>query len=473
MTVSVKTLAGQSTVFGDEQVDELRMMFHGQILTPSDDGYEEARVVQNGMIDRRPGLIIRCSGTADVVDAVNLAREHTLLTAVRGGGHHVAGHGICDDGLLIDLSTMRGVWVDADARRVRVQGGATWGDVDRESQLHGLAVPGGVVSSTGVAGLTLGGGIGWLHRKWGLTCDSLRSAQIVTADGKLVTASEQENADLFWGIRGGGGNFGVVTEFEFEAYPLGPVVMCAAVMYPVDTAAETFRAWRDWAETAPDEVTTRVVFWSMPEDPHLPPAVHNQKVMIVGAVYAGDPDEGEKVLQPARQLATPLADISDRMPYRFFQAAFDPFFPKGELGSYWKSLYLPGLSDDAIDLIAKYGVDRISPLTLVHVPLLGGAISRVGRDEMPIGDREAPYMLSVDANWADPGEADGEIAWVRNVISEAQRFSTGGTYLNFGGQDDADVEAAFGGHLERLAAVKKKYDPQNLFRVNWNIPPAS
>jgi FAD/FMN-containing dehydrogenase len=329
------------------------------------------------------------------------------------------------------------------------------------------------VSTTGVAGLTLGGGIGWLHRKWGLTCDSLRSAKVVTADGNLVTASESENPDLFWGIRGGGGNFGVVTEFEFEAYPLGPVVMCAAVMYPVDAAAETFKAWRDWAQTAPDEVTSRVVFWTMPEDPGLPEPVHNQKVMIVGAVYAGDPDEGEKVLQPARHLATPLADISDKMPYRFFQAAFDPFFPKGQLGSYWKSLYLPELSDDAIELIAKHGVDRLSPLTLVHVPTLGGAISRVGADETPIGDRDAPFMLSVDANWADPAQADTEIAWVKDVMSDAERFSTGGTYLNFGGQDEADVQAAFGGHLDRLSAVKKTYDPQNLFRVNWNIAPAN
>jgi FAD/FMN-containing dehydrogenase len=473
MPVPVKTLAGATASFGDEQLEELRMLFRGPLLTPQDDGYDEARVVQNAMIDRRPGLIVRCASTADVVDAVNLAREHGLLTAVRGGGHHVAGHCIVDDGLLIDLQPLNGVFVDPSSRRVRIQGGATWGDADRETQLHGLVVPGGVVSTTGVAGLTLGGGIGWLHRKWGLTCDSLRSAEVVTADGKLVTASEKENADLFWAIRGGGGNFGVVTSFEFEAYPLGPIVMPAAVFYPLDTAGETMRAWRDWAGNVPDEVTSRAVFWSMPDDPHLPEPVRGQAVLIVGALYAGDQDEGEKVLKPARELATPLADISDRMPYRFFNAAFDPLLPKGVFGSYWKSVYLPELSDDAIDLVVKYGTDRQSPQTLVHVPMMGGAISRVGPDETPVGDRNAPYMLSVDGNWAEPSEADKQIAWVRNVIAEAERFSTGGTYLNFGGQDPADVTAAYGDNLKRLAELKRKYDPQNLFRVNWNIAPAS
>lgn len=472
MSVHVKSLEGEMAVFTEEQIDALRMSFRGSLLAPQDHGYDEARVVQNGMIDRRPGLIVRCSGPADVVDAVTLAGERGLLTAVRGGGHHVAGHCICDDGILIDLSPMRGVWVDPGARRVRVQGGATWGDVDRESQLHGLAVPGGIVSTTGVAGLTLGGGIGWLHRKWGLACDSLRAVEIVTADGTLRTASDTENPDLFWAVRGGGGNFGVVTSFEFEAYPLGPIVMCAAVMYPVDTAQGTFRAWREWTETVPDEVTSRVIFWTMPADPHLPPAVHDQKVMIVGAVYAGDPEDGKRLLQPARQFATPLADISARMPYRFFQAAFDPFFPKGELGSYWKSLYLPDLTDDAIELITRHGVDRRSPQTLIHVPHLGGAITRVGPEETPIRDREAPYMLSVDGSWADPADAESEIAWVRKVVDEASRFSSGGTYLNFGGQDAADVEAAFGAHLGRLARIKAKHDIQNLFRVNWNIPPA-
>jgi FAD/FMN-containing dehydrogenase len=472
MSIQLKSLGDEPVSIADDQLNELRMLFRGQLLTAADNGYEEARVVHNAAIDRRPGLIVRCSGTADVVDAVNLARERNLLTAVRGGGHHVAGHCTVDDGVMIDLSAMRSVWVDPVARRVRVQGGATWGEVDREAQLHGLAVPGGVVSTTGVAGLTLGGGIGWLHRKWGLTCDSLRRVEIVTADGKVLRASEKENADLFWGVRGGGGNFGVVTSFDFEAYPLGPIVMCVGVMYPFHAARETFRAWRDWAETTPDEVSSRVIFWWLPDAPTLPPAVRNQHVMIVGAVYAGDPQEGERVLRPARRLATPMADISAQMPFRFFQAAFDPLMPKGKFGAYWKSVYLRELSDDAIDFVAGHGMARLSPLTLVHVPQLGGAISRVGPEETPIGDRDAPYMLSVDGNWADPAQAEAEIAWVRRVVAGAERFSTGGTYLNFGGQEDADVPAAFGKNLRRLAEVKKKYDPLNLFRVNWNIAPA-
>jgi FAD/FMN-containing dehydrogenase len=385
------------------------MSFRGRLLAPQDDGYDEARVVQNALMDRRPGLIVQCSGTADVIDAVNLARERRLLTAVRGGGHSIAGYGACDDALMLDLSVMRGVWVDPGAGIVRVQGGATWGDVDRETQAFGLAVPGGVVSTTGVAGLTLGGGIGWLHRAYGLACDNLRSVEIVTADGQLRRASEAENPDLFWAVRGGGGNFGVVTAFEFTAHPVGPVVPVAAVMYPVDNAGELFRAWRAWASTAPDEAMSRALFWWMPEDPNLPPAVHNQQVFIVGAIYTGPPDKGQQVLQPLRELGTPLADLGAEMPFRVFQAAFDPFFPKGQLASYWKSVYLNELTDDLIDLIVWRAAQRPSPRTLVHVPMLGGAMSGV-----------------------------------------------------------TATATAFG-----LAEVKKRYDPDNLFRLNNNITPSA
>jgi FAD/FMN-containing dehydrogenase len=472
MALRIETLSGGTTTLPEEQVEELRMMtFRGPLIGPGDDSYDEARVVQNAMHDRRPGLIIRCSGTADVIDAVNLAREHQLLTAVRGGGHSIGGLCTCDDGVMIDLSAMRGVWVDPDRRVVRVQGGCTWGDVDREAQAFGLAVPGGIVSTTGVAGLTLGGGIGWLHRKWGLACDNLLAAEIVTADGQLLRASGSQNEDLFWALRGGGGNFGVVTAFEFAAHELGPIVMAAAPIYGVDAADDVMRAWRAWTETLPDEVTTRSVFWSMPEDPSLPPAVHNQEVLILGALYAGSADEGETVLQPIREFATPLADLSEQMPYRMFQAAFDPFFPKGEIASYWKSTYLPALNDDAVDLVVKRARSRLSPLTLVHVPLMGGATSRLGATETAFGDRSAPYMLSVDGNWVEPDHAQAEIAWVRETIDEAQRFSSG-TYLNFGGDEpdaSAAVEAAFGENLPRLREIKQKYDPQNLFRLNNNI----
>jgi FAD/FMN-containing dehydrogenase len=477
MALGLKTVAGESTELADEQLAELRMTFRGRLLTPQDDGYDQARVVQNALMDRRPGLIVQCSGTADVIDAVNLARRQQLLTAVRAGGHSIAGYGVCDDGLMLDLSAMRGVWVDPDARAVRVQGGATWGDVDRETQAFGLAVPGGIVSTTGVAGLTLGGGIGWLHRAYGLACDNLRSVEIVTADGQLRRASETEHPDLFWAVRGGGGNFGVATTFEFTAHPLGPVVPVAAVMYPVDDAGELFRAWRAWAATAPDEAMSRAIFWWMPEDPHLPPAVHNQQVFIVGAIYTGPPEQGQQVLQPLRELGTPLVDLGTEMPFRMFQAAFDVFFPKGQLASYWKSIYLNELTDDLTDLIVRHGVQRSSPLSIVHVPMMGGAMSRVAPTATAFGDRSAPFMFSVDGNWVDPADTAEHVAWVRAVISQAEGFSTtGGTYLNFSGQEETAaaelVLAAYGENLQRLAEVKQRYDPDNLFRLNNNITPA-
>ncbi len=476
MTVEMRTLSGGTTTLGDEALAGLHMTFHGPLVAPGDAGYDAVRVVHNAMIDRRPGLIVRCSGVADVVDAVGLAAEHQLLTAVRGGGHSVAGHSTCDDGLLIDLSEMRGVWVDAGARVVRVQGGATWGDVDRETQRVGLVVPGGVVSTTGVGGLTLGGGIGWLHRKHGLACDSLRAVELVTAGGVVVRASETENPDLFWGLRGGGGNFGVATAFEFDAHPLGPVVMCAAPVYGVASAAGVLRAWRDWASSVPDEITTRAIFWTMPAAPALPPAVHDQQVLVLGAVYAGPPDEGERILQPIREFGEPLGDLSAQMPFRLFQAAFDPFFPRGEVASYWKSAYMDGLSDAAIDFVVEKGASRPSPLTLVHVPLLGGAISRVGAADTGFGDRSAPFMLSIDGNWVDGYDSQSQVAWVREAISDAEPFTCGGTYLNFDGQEDdgggpALVEAAYGDNLGRLSALKSRYDPSNLFRLNNNILP--
>jgi FAD binding domain/Berberine and berberine like len=397
---------------------------------------------------------------------------------LRAGGHSIAGYGVCDDALMLDLSVMRGVWVDPGARTVRVQGGATWGDVDRETQAFGLAVPGAVVSTTGVAGLTLGGGIGWLHRAYGLACDHLRSVEIVTADGQLRRASGAENPDLFWAVRGGGGNFGVVTTFEFTAHPLGPVVPVAAVMYPVDNAGELFRAWRAWASTAPDEAMSRAVFWWMPEDPNLPPTVHNQQVFVVGAIYTGPPDKGQQVLQPLRELATPLLDLGSKMPFRMFQAVFDSFFPKGQLASYGKSVYLNELTDELIDLIVRRAAQRPSPRTLVHVPMLGGAMSDVAATATAFGDRSAPFMLSVDSNWVDPADTAGNVAWVREVIGEAEGFSVAsGTYLNFSGQEEETaaaeiVQAAYGDNLQRLAEVKNSYDPDNLFRLNNNVIPA-
>lgn len=474
MPVSISTLSGNTATFSDQEFSEqVRPMFRGSVVTPADDGYDEARAVENLHIDRRPGMIVRCTGVADVIDAVALARQRDLLIAVRGGGHHVAGHGTVDGGLLLDLSRMNGVWVDARRRLVRVQGGATWGDVDRETQAFGLVVPGGAVSTTGVGGLTLGGGIGWLHRKWGLACDSLRAVEIVTAEGEVARASNEENADLFWALRGGGGNFGVVVSFTFEARPLGPTVFAAPVFYRAAESQGILRAWRDWAAGAPDEVTTRALFWTMPAAPGVPPEVHDQEVLIAAALYAGDPAEGRTVLAPIRELAEPLADISHELPYRFFQAAFDPLL--AGLRSYWKSTYLKELSDDAIDLIVERGTNRPHPKTIVHVPMMGGATGRVAAGETAFGDRSAPWMLSVDGNWTEPGEADRVISWTRDFIAEASELAgAGGAYLNFSGDaptDAAVVRSQFGANMERLVEVKRKHDPGNMFRVNNNIRP--
>jgi FAD/FMN-containing dehydrogenase len=476
MTSYVMTLAGDRQALPDETVEEIRASMRGVVLTSGDAHYDEARIVQNAMFDRHPGLIVRCTGPADVVDAVNLAREHDFLIAVRGGGHSIAGTCTADDCLMIDLSEMRGVWVDPDRRRVRVAGGATWGDVDREAQLPGLAVPGGVVSTTGVAGLTLGGGIGWLHRKHGLACDAVRAIDIVSPEGTLLRATESDHEDLFWALRGGGGNFGVVVGFEFEAYPLGPIIWNGAVMYALEDAGEVLPAWRDWTADLPDEVTTRAVMWSMPAAPALPPAVHGRDVLIVATVFAGDADDGREASEPLSRFATPLADISGAVPYRMAQAAFDPFFPKGGLQSYWKSVYLERFDDAAIELAIRAGESRPHPMTLVHIPLLGGAMGRVDASATAFGDRSAQYMLSIDGNWTDPIENETNVEWVRATYEEAIALETAkGTYLNFGGDrdlDDGDRDRAWGRNLERLRRVKRDYDPENRFRLNANILPA-
>jgi FAD/FMN-containing dehydrogenase len=377
---------------------------------------------------------------------------------------------------MIDLSAMRSVWVDPEQRRVRVAGGPTWGDVDREAQLHGLAVPGGVVSTTGVAGLTLGGGIGWLHRKYGLACDALRAAEVVTARGDIVRCSASENEDLFWALRGGGGNFGVVVSFEFEAYPLGPVVWNGMVVYPVDAAAEVLPRWRDWTSTVSDEVTSRAIMWSLPAAPEFPPAVHNRDVLITAALYAGDPDEGQRACRALAEFSEPLADMSQALLFRTAQSSLDPLFPKGGLQSYWKSVYLDQFDEEAVAFVSRVGQERPHPRTMVHVPLLGGAMSRVGATETAFGDRSAGYMLSLDGNWLDKADDDANIRWVRGAYDTAVTLrAASGTYLNFGGDadlDDADRARAWGRNVERLRRIKRSYDPENRFRLNPNIPPA-
>jgi FAD/FMN-containing dehydrogenase len=475
MAASLATVPGGTVDFSDEQIAELGMLFRGPICAPGDPGYDECRAVENLAIDRHPGLIIRCSGEADVIDGVNLAREHGLLLAIRAGGHHVAGHGTVDGGLVLDLRDMNGVWVDPANRTVRVQGGATWGQVDREAQVFGLAVPGGVVSTTGVGGLTLGGGIGWLHRKWGLSCDNVVSAQVVLASGELVTASEDENPDLFWAIRGGGGNFGVVVDFTFEAHPVGPEIALAAVFHDLAAGEQLMPQWRDLALRAGDEVTTRALYWSLPDVDDLPPPVQGKDVFIVAAMYAGPKEDGQAIIDEFRNLGDPLFDMTDHIPtYRAFQAGFDAL--TSNLHCYWKSTYLDRLDDEAMAFIHQRALARPDPSTLIHVPIMGGATAAVPAGDTAFGDRSAPFMLSIDGNTYDPANIGAVRDWVRDTIDAAGDLTgAGGTYLNFSGDEATDegvVEQQFGGNLGRLRAIKSTYDPENLFRINNNIKPA-
>lgn len=476
MATSIATLDGGRTNIDDAMIEQLRTTIRGNVLRPGEPGYAD-KPIYNAMHQRRPALIVRCTGTADVVDAVKFARQHQLLVAVRGGGHSVAGHSSCDGGMVIDLTRMRGVEVDAEARLARVQGGALWGDVDRETQAFGLVVPGGIVSETGVAGLTLGGGEGWVRRKYGLTIDSLLSARIVCADGSVRTASPTSEPDLFWALRGGGGNFGIVTSFEFRAHPLGPIVAFAGVFYPVADAATVLPRWRDYCMEAPDEVTSVAVAITMPADPHLPPPIHNQACLVIGGVYVGAPEEGMKVMQPLRALGTPLADISQPMPFSAVQTAFDGFFPMGKLQSYWKAQNLATLPDTVIEIIAARANQRPSPLTLVVTFQMGGAINKVGATETAYAERSALWMSSIDGNWDNPADNEAHIAWVRESFKQIAPYSMGTTYTNFTGQADETTEAltasAYGANMTRLRLIKALYDPDNFFRLNPNIAPAS
>jgi FAD/FMN-containing dehydrogenase len=475
MTTLISTLEGGESKVGDEELEQLRAGLRGDVLTPADDGFD-ANPIYNAMHERRPALKVRPTGTADVVDAVNFARERNLVVAVRGGGHSVAGLSSCDGGMVIDLTRMRAVSVDPVSRRASVQGGAVWADVDRETQAFGLVVPGGVVSETGVGGLTLGGGEGWVRRKYGLTIDSLRSATVVCADGSVHVASAENDPDLFWALRGGGGNFGVVTHFEFDAHPLGPIVAFAGVFYASRDAAEILPRWRDHITDAPDEVTSVAVGISMPDDPALPEGVHNQSCLVIGGVYVGDVDEGMKVLQPLRELGTPLADISGPTPFVGVNSAFDPFFPMGTYQSYWKAQNLDTLPDEALAVIAAKANSRPSPVTLAVVFHMGGAINRVGSGDTAYTERTAEWMSSFDGNWEDRKDNVANIAWVRDAFNEVARYGKGSTYTNFTGQDDETADAlaqnAYGANAARLRAIKKQFDPDNFFRINPNILPA-
>jgi FAD/FMN-containing dehydrogenase len=455
-------------------VDAFASMIRGAVITPTDASYDAARTVRNGMIDRRPALIVRASGTRDVVDAVTFAREQGLDLSVRGGGHNVAGHAVHDDGLVVDLSGMRAVHIDPAAGELWAQGGATWGDLDRESQPYGMSVPGGVVSTTGIGGLTLHGGLGHLRRKYGLSIDNLLAVEIVTADGSVLTASEDEHADLFWAVRGAGSNFGVVTSMRFRMRPIGPMVFLCGVAYPQDDAPALARAWRDWVEASPDDVSSLALLWNVPDAEAFPPHIRNQPVFLAAAIHDGTPEEAERATKPLRELAEPLLDLSHPELFAEVQSAFDPFFPVGRR-YYWKSTYLDDFSDAAADMIAAAGQARPSGMSSVTLWHLGGAIARVDPAATAYWRRDAPFLLTAEATWENAADDDANVGWARDTLEHARPYSEGGAYLNFPGfgeERDALLRATYGANYDRLVEIKTRYDPDNLFHMNQNIRPA-
>jgi len=449
--------------FDDDALREFRAGFRGQVLQPGDPGYDAARRIDNAMIDRRPALIARCAGVADVRASVRFARAHELLVSVRAGGHNVAGNAVCEGGLMIDLSPMKGVRVDPGARTARAQAGVTWGDLDVETQAFGLATTGGVISTTGIAGLTLGGGVGWLNGRFGLACDNLVSADVVTADGHFLRASEQENADLFWGLRGGGGNFGIVTSFEFRLHPVGPTVLSGPVFHPAARARDVLRFYREFSANEPDELTTYAGLLTGPDG-----------APLVGVVpcYAGPPEQGEKLLERLRKFGPPAADMVGPMPYLAVQRMFNDAFPPGRY-NYWKSSLTPEISDGLIDTVVEHMARVPSPHTAVMLEHYHGAYARKAPAATAYVHRRATYDLVVIATWTDPADTERNVAWARGLFAAAQPHVSRAAYVNFLDRDeDADrLRAAYGENYERLVALKRKYDPTNFFRMNQNVKP--
>lgn len=468
------TLDEETITIDKEKIEDLESRIRGEVITSHSKFYDEARSVWNGLIDKRPALIVQCLNTGDVLDAVNFARQNNLLISVRSGGHNVAGNSVCDEGLVIDLSSMKGIYVDPASRTARVQPGADWGDLDKETQLHGLVTPGGQVSMTGVAGLTLGGGMGYLRRKWGLSCDNVLSAEIVTAEGEVITANKNQNEDLFWAIRGGGGNFGVVTSFEFQLHQLGPEIYGALTIYPFEDATSVLRNWRDFALNAPDEVTIDAYIWGMPPLPQVPAEMHWEPVVIIAGTYAGPADEGEKELEPVSTFGEPIEDMSAKQPYVILQSDLDPLFADGQL-YYWKSLFANRMSDEVIETIVEKAAEKPSKQCLFALRTLGGAMGRVPEEATAYGNRDAMFNISIDNTWQDTSKTEEMISWTRTTWSELRDRTGGGVYVNFAGfgeEKDAISQAAYGRNYERLQQVKATYDPDNFFCTNQNIKPA-
>jgi len=458
----------------DENVmSDFKVQIRGDVVLPADPSYDEVRQIWNAMIDRRPGMIVRCAGVSDVMQSVTLASEHNLLLAVRGGGHNIAGNAVCDDGLMIDLSQMKSVRIDPDKRRAYVEPGACLGDFDHEAQAFGLVTPLGINSTTGVAGLTLGGGFGWLSRKYGLTIDNLVSVDMVNAEGRLVHASTTENPDLFWGLRGGGGNFGIVTLFEFALHPVGPEILAGLIVFPANQGRQVLNKYRDYVSTLPEEMNIWVVLRKAPPLPFLPEEVHGQEVVVLAIFYAGEEQQGQALIEPLRGFGTPHGEHIGVMPYTAWQQAFDPLLTPGAR-NYWKSHNFSTLKDEALATIIDYAGNLPSDQTEIFIGLLGGKTSRIAADSTAYAQRDAQYVLNVHTRWDAAADDQRCIAWAREFFKASAPFATGGVYINFLTEEEGDrVAAAYGAGYQRLIQLKEKYDPGNLFRLNQNIKPVT
>lgn len=471
MGIELKTTDGGAVQVSPEILQSFKAGFRGPVLAPDAPEYDTVRKIWNGMIDRRPGLIVRCTGTADVVQAVRFARQHQFLLSVRSGGHNIAGLAVCECGLMIDLSTMRGVSVDPKARIARAQGGCTLGDVDRETQLHGQAAVLGFVSATGIAGLTVGGGFGYLTRRFGYTCDNLVSMEVVTAQGDVVRAAADENADLYWALRGGGGNFGIVTSFEYRLHPVGPEILGGAVAWRAEDAKDVLDFFRRFSAETPRETTCVAVMRIAPPAPWLPKDIHGKPIVAVFVCHSGDIEEGERILAPLRSFGRPVADIVTRRPYTQMQSLLDATQPNGRR-YYWKSHYLPAIDARAADRVREHAARMPSPHSAILMFQIEGALNDLPMQHSPAGNRDAAFVLNITSSWENAADDAVNKSWARDCFEATREFSTGGTYVNFLNEDDgADrIEAAYGRPLlDRLALVKRQVDPQNLFRHTKSI----
>lgn len=471
-TVEATSLDGKQITLKSDVIEDLRSRLRGTLLVPGDQGFDGARSVWNGMIDRQPGLIIQCLGVADVVTGVNFAREHGILLSMKGGGHNISGLAVSDGGLMLDMSLRRGVWVDPAARIAHAQSGCILGDVDRETQLHGLAACLGFVSKTGIAGLTLGGGFGYLSRRFGWSSDTVLSMGVVTANGQVVRASEKENPDLFWGLRGGGGNFGVVTEIEYKLFPVGPEIVGGAVAWRGEDAPAVLELFRTLSAEAPPELTVVAVLRLAPPAPWLPKEVHGKLIAALFVCYSGPVEEGEKLVAPIKAFGSPVGDVLQKRSYVSQQSILDATQPDGRR-YYWKSEYLAGHQPEMLSKFIEHGGRIESPHSGVVLFPLDGALNRLPEDHSPVGNRETKSVFNITASWDSPGEDKANIDWARNAWEDLRQFSTGGTYLNFLTEEETGdrLHDAFRKNYDRLVDVKTKWDPKNLFRVNKNILP--